>query len=321
MLTTYPATMISSLMSGSAARRKLQILIFHRVLPCLDPFQPSEVTVADFDWQMQLVSQYFNVLPLADAVARLYTHQLPPRALCVTFDDGYRDNIELALPVLKRHGVNATFFIASGFTGEGVMFCDVIRECLQHTTLQRLDADFLGLERQLSLATHVDRLAAIGTVNNRVKYTPLGQRQDWLDLLEARTGITAPRNLMMREDELRALAAAGMGVGGHTVQHPILSCEVAAVARDQITDNRRHLEQMLQQPVTLFAYPNGKPGSDYTDEHKVLLRKEGFAAAVSTGHGVSTPTTDPFELRRFTPWDKTPLRFWARLQQNYLDRH
>ena len=99
----------------AAAGRRLSILIFHRVLPRPDPLFPDEIDAAQFDRLMALVAGGYNVLSLGRALPLLATSQLPPRALVITFDDGYADNAEIALPILRRHGLVATFFVASGF--------------------------------------------------------------------------------------------------------------------------------------------------------------------------------------------------------------
>ena len=75
---------------------------------------------------------------------------------------------------------------------------------------------------------------------------------------------------------------------------------------------------MTGQPVTLFAYPNGRPGRDYGDGHVQMVKDAGFQAAVSTRWAPAMRDSDPFQLPRFTPWDVTPGRFLARLLANGL---
>src|SRR5438067_12205090 len=98
----------------------LSILIFHRVTPAADPLLPDIPDAAAFERVVRLLVEHFNVIPLSEAAARLLRASLPPRALCITFDDGYADNHDVALPILARHGVTATFFIATGFLGGGI---------------------------------------------------------------------------------------------------------------------------------------------------------------------------------------------------------
>ncbi len=121
---------------------------------------------------------------------------------------------------------------------------------------------------------------------------------------------------MMTSDAVRTMRRAGMQIGAHTVTHPILARTDDADAEYEIVSSRQTLESLLQQPVTLFAYPNGKPGQDYCERHVQMVRRIGFEAAVSTAPGVSIATTDPLQMPRFSPWDHTRLRYGARMLVN-----
>ena len=100
-------------LSPSGAQARLSILIFHRVLPRVDPLFPDEMDVERFDRVCQWLKGWFNVLPLDVAVRQLKSGTLLSRALAITFDDGYADNHDIAMQVLKKHGLTATFFIAT----------------------------------------------------------------------------------------------------------------------------------------------------------------------------------------------------------------
>ena len=116
--------------------------------------------------------------------------------------------------------------------------------------------------------------------------------------------------------QIKRLHDAGMEIGGHTVNHPILTVLDEAQARAEIVGGKRCLEEITGAPVTLFAYPNGKPGQDYGPRDVKLVRQAGFAAAVSTTPGAASRTSDQFQLPRFTPWDRKPGRFGLRLLAN-----
>ncbi len=305
-------------LSPGGARARLSILIFHRVLPSPDPIFPTEVDARSFDSICAWVSEWFQVLPLGDAIQRLRQGQLPPRALAITFDDGYADNHDVALPILQRHGLPATFFVATGFLDGGRMFNDTVIESVRRCSLPQLDlagtvAAGLGV---LPLSGLPDRRAAIGRIIGATKYLPLVERSDWVAAVAERSGARLPDDLMMRSEQVRALHRAGMTVGAHTVSHPILARLDAASARSEIAQGRSDLEAIIGDRVGLFAYPNGKPGEDYAPETVGLVRELGFDAAVSTTWGSARPANDPFQLPRFTPWDRTRNRFGLRLARD-----
>jgi len=111
-------------------------------------------------------------------------------------------------------------------------------------------------------------------------------------------------------------AHAGLDVGAHTVRHPILAELSAEDAWSEIAESKRELEALLQRPVTLFAYPNGKPGSDYRGEHVRMVKEAGYTAAVSTAWGAATRDSDVLQLPRFTPWSRNPLKFDLMMLRN-----
>ena len=90
-------------------------------------------------------------------------------------------------------------------------------------------------------------------------------------------------DLMLTTDQLRSLAAAGMTIGAHTISHPILSRVDEQQAHAEMAESKERLESITGSKVPLFAYPNGKPGTDYTMTHVRLAREAGFEAACSTG--------------------------------------
>ena len=126
-------------LSPAGPRGRLSILILHRVLPAIDPLFPDEVHADRFDRLCAWVADGFNVLPLDQAVARLRSGNLPARALAISFDDGYADNHDIAMPILQRHGLPATVFIATGFMAGGRMWNDTIIESLRRSPLPVID--------------------------------------------------------------------------------------------------------------------------------------------------------------------------------------
>jgi peptidoglycan/xylan/chitin deacetylase (PgdA/CDA1 family) len=306
--------LLKTIAALGSVRQRLSILIFHRVLPAPDPLFPHEVDAARFDQQLGLLKSCFQLVSLADGLRGLREGTLPPRAACITFDDGYADNAEIALPILQRHGVAATFFVATGFLDGGRMFNDTVIELVRRAP-EEVDLSRAGFG-VLRLGTVARRQAAIGTLLGKLKYLPLAHRDDQIDLLRELIPVPLPDDLMMRSHQVRELHAAGMEIGAHTVHHPILARLPAEQARREIADGRDALEALIGAPVRSFAYPNGKPGTDYMADHARMARELGFAAAVSTSWGAAGPASDPFQLPRFTPWEHDQARFVLRLLQN-----
>ena len=296
-------------------RSRLSILIYHRVLSRPDALNNWDPTADEFDGQIRALSRFFTPLPLGEAVERLRKGALPAHAACVSFDDGYRDNVDVALPILRRHGVPATFFIATGYLNGGRMWNDTVIESIRRCEPADIDLSSLGLGA-VPLSSAELRQKAIGRILSALKHLPGGEREAKVAEIEAIAAATLPRDLMMRDQDVRALRAAGMEIGAHTETHPILTRLASADARREIDQSRERLTAILGEPVSLFAYPNGKPGQDYAAEHVRMVREAGFSAAVSTAWGVASTGSDVFQLPRFTPWDRGPARFALRLLLN-----
>ena len=115
---------ILPLLLQTRKKQYVSILTYHQVLPEFDYMRPREPTVSDFEWQMELLAKYFNPISLSDALTALEYGELPERAVCVTFDDGYANNEELAMPILTRLGIPATVFVSTNFLNGGRMWND-----------------------------------------------------------------------------------------------------------------------------------------------------------------------------------------------------
>jgi len=315
-----PRLLFSALARGGSQAR-LSTLIFHRVLPEPDPLFPGEVDARRFAELCGWVRRWFNVLPLREAAERLFRGDLPERALTLSFDDGYADNLLQAAPILRQHGLPCTFFIATGFLDGGCMWNDVLIESVRRSTLPKLDLRGLaGVADTLAVHDVPARRAAIDSLIGHAKYLEPAQRLAFVHEVARRSGAPLPDDLMLSSAQVGELKAAGFDIGAHTVNHPILARLDSAAMRCEIETSRQRLQQLTGGDVPLFAYPNGKPGTDYTADAVRVVREAGFEAAVSTSWGVSTPSTDRFQLARFTPWDATRLRFAMRLAGNYRVR-
>ncbi|MGH6610851.1 MAG: polysaccharide deacetylase family protein [Burkholderiaceae bacterium] len=317
MLIDSALKIVLSRLAPAGPNARLTVLIFHRVLAVRDPLRPNEPTVAEFAEILDWVKRWFNVLPLSEAITRLRSDSLPARSLAITFDDGYADNHHLALPELQRRGLSATFFVATGYLDGGRMFNDTVIEAVRGCRSETLDLSDLGLGVH-HVGNDDERRAAIASLLPKLKKLHVDTRLERAAKIAARCGARLPEDLMMTSEEVAKIADAGMELGGHTDRHPILASLPEAAARSEIERGRRRLQDITGCRIGLFAYPNGRMGTDYTAATRDLVRALGFDAALSTMHGVASRQSSMFDLPRFTPWDRSRLRFGLRLARNAL---
>jgi peptidoglycan/xylan/chitin deacetylase (PgdA/CDA1 family) len=119
---------------------------------------------------------------------------------------------------------------------------------------------------------------------------------------------------------LRHLHSLGFGVGGHTINHPILNlCDEKEIVKE-VAGVREQLQSIVGGVIAGFAYPNGRPNADFSSRHVDAVRRAGYAYAVTTHWGVANPTTSPFQIPRFTPWAKRDWHATFQTGRNLLER-
>jgi peptidoglycan/xylan/chitin deacetylase (PgdA/CDA1 family) len=280
--------------------------------------RPEELHTRTFDAQADTLKRYFNVLPLRHALELLAADDLPPRAVSLTFDDGYADNLTEAFPILQKHLLPVTVFVATRFLDGGLMWHDAILEgvrVLPEGHVLDLAPLALGTQAAGPVGT---RYALARKIIDKTKYLAPERRQAVVDSLFA--NVDLPRDLMLTTMQLARLVECGAEIGAHTHGHPILTSLSEDDAREEIELSKKILEERTGRPVELFAYPNGRPLRDYGPSHVSMVQAAGFRAAVSTSAGSFGRGDDCYQIPRFGPWSEQPGAFALRLLRVYGER-
>jgi peptidoglycan/xylan/chitin deacetylase (PgdA/CDA1 family) len=257
-------------------------------------------TAEGFDAQLAFLKANCDVVTLdeVDAASRQRG-----RHVAITFDDGYLDNHDIAFPLLRHHGLPAAFFIATGFIDRKLLpWWDAIAMQLRETGRASLDLS-PWLARPLVLDP--DREPAIRTALGIYKTLPFAQVASFRARLAAETGIEPPETVdgeWMDWDMIRSMARAGMTIGGHTVNHPILSSLPVAAQRMEIEGCATRLREELGIAMTHFAYPVGSRGAFGADTQR-LLREAGVRQAYSFYGGLAQASAGLFDLQRIAMVD------------------
>ena len=297
------------------ASRPFQILIYHRVRPGPSPFAIDAMEPEWFERQMGHLARHYRVLPLEELGRLARERKIPPRAVAVTFDDGYADNLEYALPILRRWGLPATLFVVTGCIGTGIVpWHDRVLRAFEHTTRRELLLP--GEESALALGTEIERRAAAFRALALLKPLQEEARLERVarvgDALEVSREVTEAPGLMLDWEQVLALRRGGVAIGSHTVSHPILSRQAPERVWDELVESKRRIESAIGEPVTLFAYPNGRP-EDYTPEVVSMVDRAGYRVGVTTSFGTNEADDDPLRWRRGTPWEADLPRFALKL--------
>lgn len=304
---------------AAGAWRGLIVLNFHRIGdPATTEFDAGvfSATQMQFAAQLRALARHCDVIGLKDLDRALLDRR--GRYALITFDDGYRDNYELAFPVLREARLPAVFFLTTGFLDDGLIaWWDEIAWMVRRSPLTSLAAD-RWLDAPLEFAAP-DRERAVQKLLQVYKRLPGDRTASFLQELSVATGSgrcppDTVRTLWMTWDMVREMRAAGMDIGGHTVTHPIL----ARLPEDQqlweVTASQRRIEAELGEPIEAFSYPVGAPDCFNAGTRRSLERagcRWGFSFY---GGYHSAGRYDPFDLPRY-PIDPvvTPNRLAALL--------
>ena len=283
---------------------RLRILAYHRVLP--DAADASvfdrevvSCTAREFEREMRYVRQFFNVISFAD-LEDANAHFRNP--LIVTFDDGYKDNHDVVLPILRDLGMKATFFVTTGLIGPGELpWWDEITALVQRCT-----ADHLSLApwvvNALPVESEGEKASAVSDLLRAAKSVSNDDRLSLIEALQDQCG-PLPEGLaggvMMDWDDVRDLADSGMELGSHTVSHPVLGrLSDPSVLACEMEDSKRKLEAETERPVIALSYPVGSQQAA-PDAVVNAARKAGYRYACTYTHGTNRRIGfDSFRLPR-----------------------
>jgi peptidoglycan/xylan/chitin deacetylase (PgdA/CDA1 family) len=255
------------------------VLCYHgirddRMAPGAMAFQYLHMPISRFESHCRLIQQCCDPISLDDwraAVAGRLT--LPKRPVLITFDDGYRSVLRQAAPILASHKLPAAVFVCTGpmETGGLLWFDDVAVRDGQDAVEHWKSRDYAAWSAACANTSAVEH--------------------------------DDPRALMSASELATLARMPGIEIGGHTVNHPILSRATADDQRREIVENLKSIHEWSGKPVRAFAYPNGRPGLDYNADTMAILRDAGIDVAFTTREEFARLDGPPLEGSRFVMLD------------------
>jgi peptidoglycan/xylan/chitin deacetylase (PgdA/CDA1 family) len=267
------------------------ILMFHHVRPWPErEFAPNrllEITPDFLDATLGFVkARGFEIVSLDAALERIRVPDGPPFVV-LTFDDGYRDNVEHALPVLEKHAAPFTMFVTSGFADRTARLWWIELE----EAIRRLDRIAVeGLE--LSTRNVAEKEHAHAILYRTLRAGPEERLLETCAQLCAQAEIAPlaiPADLCLDWAGIRQVSEHPLAtIGVHTLTHPMLAKHSDSFARNELAESRARIEQAIGKPARHLAYPVGDPTSAGPREF-AMARELGFASAVTTRPGMIFP--------------------------------
>jgi peptidoglycan/xylan/chitin deacetylase (PgdA/CDA1 family) len=295
---------------------KIKILLFHRVSPVRDklwdPLSPGR-----FDEIIAHCNKQYTIVPLEDYLLNNHTaHTHKGKDLCaICFDDGYRDFVEYALPVLQKYNTPASMYIVTNCAQTGLPPWTYILDYLfQHTgKLQNIAADGLpDTLKATTWASNEERLAYGSKLKPYLKTLGNTKRVDYLNrYIQHFNDVQVPANLMMSVDEIKYIHGEGIHIGSHTHTHPMLGrIESAEEVTAELTQSYSLLKQWLGVAPVTISYPIGS----YNDTVKKLSAQAGYKIGLAVNQrGYNSEKNDIFEIPRIEVYNEPLLKSKLRI--------
>jgi peptidoglycan/xylan/chitin deacetylase (PgdA/CDA1 family) len=299
--------------ASSALPAKLIVLTYHRIAePSANPFYDPVIstTAESFHDQVEWLKRRFRLITLDELIAQLNAGSAwREPSLLVTFDDGYRDNFDVAVPILRKHNVPATFFIASEFLDTpSLPWWDYVAYVIKRTQISRMtlqrnhQATACPLRIDLTITSRSD---AISTIVQAFLKNTIDDEVWFLDQLAKHAEVPVDSNqlgraLFMSWDQAQQLVQQypGLTVGSHSRHHYQLAGLSHELQYRELTESQRVLEARLGYKISALAYPYGWPGT-YTAYTKAIAAQVGYCIAFTASPGVNqSQDFDQYEVRR-----------------------
>jgi peptidoglycan/xylan/chitin deacetylase (PgdA/CDA1 family) len=279
------------------------VLLYHSIAEFrTDPWSLA-VPPARLAEHLEVLRKHCHPVSLTALQTSLQEGSIPDRAVAVTFDDGYANNLHAAKPLLERFDTPATVFVVSGALGGREFWWDELDRIitLPSSLPTAVPPPIPGAGATMPTQEMSDRQTLYRSLWTRLRPLPPAEQQAALAALQQWAGVPAgarPTHRSLHASELKPLAAGGLiEVGAHTVSHPCLASQSLVDQRAEIAGSKGALELALDARVTAFAYPFGS-ADDFTLETTQLVREAGFTSAWTTRPGVVVAESDPYSLPR-----------------------
>ena len=310
-------------------RKQIVILMIHGVMddrdnPIWKPLRP-QLARTKLEEYLRVLSRRYRFVSLINAVEMLQGRKpIQPYSLVLTFDDGYRNNLTHALPILRRYSAPATFFVPTGFLDNPRPFwfdrldyalqqaqvngrevrIGKLTFCLENSNKKALRESYKRLrhaakEQQISdleFLQQMEQLAVQFEEESGRALSDIQENDDW--------------SAILTRDQLGVQSNGYVTFGSHTVDHIRLGLVDSAIARDQLIRSKKDIEHHTSRPCLSLCYPNGS----FTDETIAIARKCGYLCGVTTREGTNTAGDDVMRLRRINvPTEGCGSEFIARV--------
>lgn len=297
------------------------ILVYHRILMNQDPYTIASISQKKFVKQIKYLKKNFHIISINQLLSDIKFNKLKPNTLCITFDDGYRDNYLYAFPVLTKFCVPATIYLTTDYINNNkLLWHDRVLNAIENTDLKYFIFENID-SQSFNFESYEKKTKSKYEILNFLKKFSPDIRDNLIEefIKKCRVNSISSKYTMLSWEEIKIMDKQGISFGSHTYTHPILSTLNNVQLQQEIKYSKQIIEMYLDKPVISFAYPNGKK-NDYDDRCQSFLENAGYECAVTTIWGTNNSDSDLFELNRISPIEYTGLQINGMLQYEMIKK-
>lgn len=295
--------------------RKVNVLYYHRIYEMKDDIHLLCVSPTTFEQQMRYLKENYDILRFEEN-----WDYSDGRGIVITFDDGYFDNFQYALPILEELEIPATVFVTVGtLENNGNLWWDEL-EGLILCEDNHLDSIVIEDEKygcSWDTSTYELKLNCYYAIHHLMKsFIDVKTREQWFEQIrEQRKTDEYTRDRFRTLDKQSCIYLAGseyITIGAHTISHSPLAKMSVQDQRDEIVNSKVYLETLLQRKIDMFSYPFGGKKVDYNDDTIQICKQSGINKAASTTPGIWTAKCSNYEIPR------NVIRNWGADEFQYM---
>lgn len=276
----------------------INVLVYHRIIDKISDPWDIAVSPAHFEEHIRFIQEHYAIVRFEDDWSKVHE-----KSVAITFDDGYVDNYRVALPILEKYHVPATFFISTGNIDTGREFWwDYLARIFINATMS-LENLTLGKEIISSQGTTIQNMR---NAHKIIKSLSFDEREKvlykWEHSLRAKANTDKDSRTVNYEELKRMSNSAYATIGSHTVSHPALAGMPQRLQRWEIEESKTAIEKIIGDRIEIFSYPfGGRP--DFSDETVHILKDCGYKKAAVNWRGIAGKDTDKYRIPRNKVWD------------------
>jgi peptidoglycan/xylan/chitin deacetylase (PgdA/CDA1 family) len=281
------------------------VLLYHRVTDLEQDPQQLSVTPANFFEHVTMIRKTYTPV-LIEEFADLLIHgkELPKKTVILSFDDGYADNLNEALPILESNGSQALFYIATNLINSNKEFWwDELERILlaKQFAVEKIELKSAQRNVVLKTSTFEQRRNSYESLHPILKYASLAERDELISQLRTQAGLSvsgrATHRVMTKEEIQRLANSTSAVIGAHSHRHPALSILSSQEQQEEISISKNILQEITGKSIDHFSYPFGSK-KDYNQETVRICGQIGFKMVAANYYGQVHRWTDRFQLPR-----------------------